>query len=61
MSCLCVLEIEPLLAASFASVSSQSEGCLFTLLVVPFAVQGLVSLGSICFCLLLFLLPGELT
>ena len=61
MSQLCVLEIEPLSVASFASVFSESKGCLFILLVVPSAVQGLVSLGSICFCLLLFLLPEKLT
>ena len=59
MSCLCVLEIEPLLAASFASVFSQSKGCLFILFVVSFAVQRPVSLGSTCFCLLLLLLPWD--
>ena len=29
MSCLCILEIKPLLAASFANIFSQSLGCLF--------------------------------
>ena len=31
MSCLCVLEINPLSVASFAVIFSHSEGCLFTL------------------------------
>ena len=44
MSCLCVLEINPLSSVSFAMIFSHSEGCLFTLLIVSFAVQKLVSL-----------------
>ena len=39
MSCLYILEINPLSVASFAIISSQSEGCLFTLLIVFFFVQ----------------------
>ena len=34
MSCLCILEINSLSVASFAIIFSQSEGCLFTLLIV---------------------------
>ena len=39
MSCLCILEINPLSAVSFAIIFSHSEGFLFTLLIIPFAVQ----------------------
>ena len=39
MSCLHILEINPLSVVSFAIISSHSEGCLFTLLIVSFAVQ----------------------
>ena len=44
MSCLYILEINPLSVVSFAIVSSHSEGCFFTLLIVSFAVQKLLSL-----------------
>ena len=44
MSCLYVLEIKPLLVASFANIFSQYVGCLFILFVVSFAVQKLISL-----------------
>ena len=43
MSCLYILEINPLSVVSFAIIFSHSEGCLFTLLIVSFAVQKLVS------------------
>ena len=43
MSCLCILEISPLPVASFASIFSHSEGCLFILLMVSFAVKKLLS------------------
>ena len=36
MSCLYILEINPLLVVSFAIIFSHSEGCLFTLLIVSF-------------------------
>ena len=42
MSCLDILEINPLSVVSFAIFSSHSEGCLFTLLIVSFAVQKLL-------------------
>ena len=44
MSCLYILEIDPLSVVSFAIIFSHSEGCLFTLLIVSFAVQKLSSL-----------------
>ena len=44
MSCLYILEINPLSVVSFAIIFPHSEGCLFTLLIVPFAVQKLLSL-----------------
>ena len=44
MSCLCILEINSLSVASFAIIFSHSEGCLFTLLIVSFVVQKLLSL-----------------
>ena len=44
MSCLYILEINPLSVVSFAIILSLSEGCLFTLLIVSFAVQKLLSL-----------------
>ena len=44
MSCLYILEINPLPVVSFTIIFSHSEGCLFTLLIVSFAVQKLLSL-----------------
>ena len=44
MSCLYILEINPLSVVSFAIIFSSSEGCLFTLLMVYFVVQKLLSL-----------------
>ena len=44
MSCLYILEINPLAVVSFAIIFSHSEGCVFTLLIVSFAVQKLLSL-----------------
>ena len=40
----CNLEINPLSVVSFAIIFSHSEGCLFTLLRVSFAMQKLLSL-----------------
>ena len=42
-SCLYIYEINPLSVASFAIIFSYSEGCLFTLLIVSFVVQKLLS------------------
>ena len=44
MSCLYILEIDPLSVVSFAIIFSCFEGCLFSLLIVSFAVQNLLSL-----------------
>ena len=43
MSCLYILEINPFSVASFANIFSHSEGCLFVLFMVSFAVQNLLS------------------
>ena len=43
-SCLYIFEINPLSVASFAIIFSQSEGYLFTLLIVSFVVQKLLNL-----------------
>ena len=56
MSCLYILEINPLSVVSFAIVFSHSEGCLFSLLIVSFAVQKLLSLTRSHVLLLLLLL-----
>ena len=39
ISCLYILEINPLSVVSFAIIFSHSEGCLFTLLIVSFAFK----------------------
>ena len=44
MSCMYILEINPLSVVSFAIIFFHFEGCLFTLLIVSFAVQKLLSL-----------------
>ena len=44
MSFLYIFEINSLSVASFAIIFSNSEGCLFTLLIVSFVVQKLLSL-----------------
>ena len=55
MSCSYILEINALSVVSFALIFSHSEGCLFTLLIVSFAVQKLFSLTrSHLFTFLLF-------
>ena len=44
MSCLHILEINSLSVVSFAIILSYSEGCLFTLLIISFIVQKILSL-----------------
>ena len=44
MSCLHILEINPLSVVSFAIIFSHSEGFVFTLLIACFVVQKLLSL-----------------
>ena len=51
------LEINPLSLASLANIFSRSEGCLFVLFMVSFALQKLLSL--IRSCLLIFVLGGR--
>ena len=55
MSFLYILEINPLSVVSFAIIFSHYKGCLFTLFIVSFAVQKLLSLiRSHLFILFLF-------
>ena len=42
-SCLFIFEINPLSVSPFVIIFSHSEGCLFTLLIVSFVVQKLLS------------------
>ena len=49
-SCLYIFEINYLSFASFAITFSHSEGCLFTLFIVSFVVQKLLSLIRSHFC-----------
>ena len=58
-NCLYIFEINSLSVASFAIVFSHSEGCLFTLLIVYFFVQKLLSLIRSHLFLLLFSLLWE--
>ena len=44
MTCLCILEINPLSVVSFAVIFSHYEGCLFTWLIISFAVQKILAL-----------------
>ena len=44
MCCLYIFEIDSFSVASFAIILSHSAGCLFTLLIVSFIVQKLLSL-----------------
>ena len=54
-SCFYILEINPLSIDSFANIFSHSEGCLFVLFVVSFALHKILSfIGLICFILFLF-------
>ena len=55
MSYLYILEINPLSVVSFAVIFSHSESCLFTLLVVSFAMQKLFSLIKPHFFTLVFI------
>ena len=52
MSCLYILEINPLSVVSFPIIFSHSEGCLFTLFNVSFAVQNfkISQVPLVCFC-----------
>ena len=55
ISCLCILETSSLSVVSLAIIFFHSEDCLFTLLIVSFVVQKLLSLmRSYLFILFLF-------
>ncbi|CAN0438956.1 unnamed protein product [Rangifer tarandus platyrhynchus] len=58
-SCLYIFEINPLSVASFAIIFSQSEGCLFTLLIVSFVVQKLLFIYLFLLLFLKFLDVGH--
>ena len=60
-SCLYIFEINSLSVASFAIIFSHSEGYLFTLLIVSFVVQKLLSLirsHLFIFCFIYITLEG---
>ena len=60
-SCTYILEVNPLSIASFAIIFSHSEGCLFILFMVSFAVQKLFSVIKphlFIFVFILFTLGG---
>ena len=60
VNCLGILELNPLSVVSFTIIFFHSWGCLFTLLIVSFAVQKLLSLiRSHLFTLFLFPLLQE--
>ena len=59
MNCLYILEINPLSVVLFVIIFSHSEGCLFTLLIVSFPVQKILSLIGSHLFLLLFHFSGR--
>ena len=62
ISYLYILEINPLSVVSFAIIFSHAEHCLFTLLIVSFGVQKLLSLIRSHLCTFVFIsitLGGE--
>ena len=59
MSCLYIFYFNSLSVASFAIIFSQSESCLFTLLIVSFVVQKLLILIKSHLFLLLFTIFWE--
>ena len=61
MSCLFILENSHLSVVLFAIIFSQSEGCLFTLLIVFFSVQNLLKFNQVplvYFCFYIVTLGG---
>ena len=53
------LEVNPLSVVSFAIIFSYSEGCLFTLLIVSFALQKLSSLIRSCLFIFISITLGS--
>ena len=60
MSCLYILEINPLSGVAFAIIFSHSEGCLFTLFIVCFVVHRLSSLIRSHLFIFAFIFLGRL-
>ena len=58
ISCLYILEINPLSVVSFAIIFSHSEGCLFTLFVVYFTVQKLLTMSHLFIFVFIFITLG---
>ena len=60
MSCLYILEINPLSAALFAKILSHSVGHLFILLMIPFTMQKFLSLirSHVLIFVFIFITPG---
>ena len=59
MSCLYILEIDSLSVVFFAFIFSDSEGCLFTLFVVSFAVLTCFKFNQVLFAFFFFLILGS--
>ena len=61
LSYLCILEINPWSVVSFALIFSHSEGFLFTLLILSFAVQKFLSLirSHLFTFVFIFITPGD--
>ena len=58
-SCLYILEINPFSVASFANIFSYSVGCLFSLCMVSFAMQKLLSLIRFHLFIFIFVTLGQ--
>ena len=60
MSSLYILEVNPLLVASFANIFSHSVGCIILLFMVSFAVQKLLSFirSHLFIFVFIFITPG---
>ena len=58
MSCLYILEVNPLLVSLLANILSHSVGYLFTLFMVSFAVQKLLSVVILFIFIFIFITLG---
>ena len=58
MNCLCILGINPLSVVSFAIIFSHFEDCLFTLLIVSFAVLHFLWIVKDCYELVFWIQTG---
>ena len=59
MSCLYILDINPLWVSSFENIYSCSEGCIFVLCMVSFAVQKPIGLIRYHLFFILIMLGSE--